>query len=473
MVRLLFIATKDSPSSQVDFAEEHRRIKNEIASTTAGRTIEIDTERAVRDDELGKLIIKHKPSIVHISGHASHDGLRFFDENAALDEHGYSATYVDADQLAHLFSAIASKPRILLLSNCYSETLARRLTKHVDFVVGILGEVEDKVAIAFARGFYSALGEGSSAGEAFGHGQYVAERQKEGCSSQFVHHTRAGLDIEDIILSDATTAAITLASLHRSTVPTLPNHYQPHTALQAAITAAILGAQWPQRCAAILGSGGMGKTVLATAIARSSSVTEHFGPNIFWASFGEEPSLTAIQLQLIRTIELAQGIDISADEPGYLTEGRRRLEHLLTGENLLIFDDIWKVSHLDGFPIPEGSRGLITTRKLEVVSGLSARKYDMTFLEDGQARALLAGWADEPELPQAAQDVVEKCAKVPIALAMIGGLARKKKKKADTMGLHPASPRERQNRPNQTRVTRISKVQNPIRSSRSEYERAG
>ena len=63
--------------------------------------------------------------------------------------------------------AIECNVKCVLLNACYSEIQATAIAEHINFVIGMDKEIGDKAAIAFAVGFYQALGAGRTFEEAY------------------------------------------------------------------------------------------------------------------------------------------------------------------------------------------------------------------------------------------------------------------------------------------------------------------
>jgi len=57
--------------------------------------------------------------------------------------------------------------RGVLLNACYSEIQATAIAKSIEYVIGMTRAIGDKAAIAFAIGFYQALGGGRTIEEAY------------------------------------------------------------------------------------------------------------------------------------------------------------------------------------------------------------------------------------------------------------------------------------------------------------------
>jgi len=114
--------------------------------------IEVSRFERVQASQVQLLISKEKADIVHFAGHGTVDGALLF-ENEERKSKPMGAT-----ELADIFRAVRSdKPRCVVFNSCYSEALARPVSRHIEFVVGMTGEHPDHSAIGFAAGFYFAL----------------------------------------------------------------------------------------------------------------------------------------------------------------------------------------------------------------------------------------------------------------------------------------------------------------------------
>ena len=66
------------------------------------------------------------------------------------------------------------------------------------------------------------------------------------------------------------------------------------------------------------------------------------------------------------------------------------------------------------------SRVLVTTRDARVATALLAKELSLNAMSDDESRELLAAWAGESAdgLPAAAGDVMRRCGRLPLALAI-------------------------------------------------------
>jgi hypothetical protein len=97
-------------------------------------------------------MLDYEPNIVHFCGHGGgQEGLVFEVVTGKIK-------LVSAEALAGLFSLFADRLDCVLLNACYSEVQAKEISRHINSVIGMSQAIGDQAAIAFAVGFYDALG---------------------------------------------------------------------------------------------------------------------------------------------------------------------------------------------------------------------------------------------------------------------------------------------------------------------------
>ena len=115
----------------------------------------------MRVDQLQELLLKHRPQVVHFSGHGSGDG-----EIILADGRGEPHA-VTPDALAETFRLLRGDLRCVVINACHSQPQAEAIAHHVAGVVGMAAPIEDRAAIAFSTAFYRALAFGEDLQNAF------------------------------------------------------------------------------------------------------------------------------------------------------------------------------------------------------------------------------------------------------------------------------------------------------------------
>jgi hypothetical protein len=82
---------------------------------------------------------------------------------------------VETEALANLFALHRDNGQCVVLNACYSSEQAEAICQHIPFVIGMSNSVDAASALAFAVGFYDAIGAGRTYEEAFLHGRNAIE----------------------------------------------------------------------------------------------------------------------------------------------------------------------------------------------------------------------------------------------------------------------------------------------------------
>lgn len=162
--KILVLAANPKATPQLRLEEEVREIEEGLRRAEHRNRFEIRSKWAVRHRDLRRALLDYKPHIIHFSGHGTGKGLM------VEDEMGYAVT-VSKEALSGLFARFSGKVECVILSACFSNPQAEAISKHIDYVVGMKKEINDRAAIEFAVGFYDALGAGESVEEAFEFGR--------------------------------------------------------------------------------------------------------------------------------------------------------------------------------------------------------------------------------------------------------------------------------------------------------------
>ncbi len=162
MVSILFLAADPTDASRLRLGEEFREIqeKLKLAKYRDHFTLELP-QLSVRPSDISQALLDTQPQIVHFSGHGTPTGALCFEDLAGKNNP------VEPGALAALFEQFIGQVNCVVLNACYAEIQAKAIAKHIKFVIGMNQAIGDKAAIAFAVGFYQALGGGRSIEDAY------------------------------------------------------------------------------------------------------------------------------------------------------------------------------------------------------------------------------------------------------------------------------------------------------------------
>jgi WD40 repeat protein len=175
--------------------------------------------------------------------------------------------------------------------------------------------------------------------------------------------------------------------------------------------------------------GGIGKSVLASALAHRPEVRRAFPDGIFWITLGQKPQLAELQRWLAREL---------GDEALFPDErsGKECLRALLVGRKaLLVLDDVWQREDAEAFNVI-GAMGriLLTTRDAGLVTALASNEthYRVELPTEVEAETIFASAAQsKTDAPAMAislaevREIVAQCGRLPLALALCGGMVQK------------------------------------------------
>jgi Leucine-rich repeat (LRR) protein len=197
----------------------------------------------------------------------------------------------------------------------------------------------------------------------------------------------------------------------------------------------------------IVGMGGIGKTTLAQLVYNDEEVKKHFNLRV-WVCVSNNFDLVNIIKSIIEVAKNEQGDSISNIEFPQKKESnvevlqKKLRDEILAGKKyLLVLDDVWneEIQKWDDLKtllfsgICSGSAILVTTRSERVASLMRTMpSHDMAMLSKEDSWELFRKRAfGEAELPQEllefGRKIVYKCAGLPLALKVIGGLMRTKR----------------------------------------------
>lgn len=191
MLKVLLLSANPA-DAPLAIDEEFRAIDAKIRASDHRDYVDLIKHGAVRLEDLPGLLMRHKPHVVHFSGHGDKVAI----ELTSSDGRGH---LVPPSALADIFRVLKDNVRVVLLNACDSAPQAEAIVSVIDCAVGMSDEIEDGAAIAFAAAFYEALGYGKSIQDAFD----LALVQLAGAGADRALaklHKRRGVRPADIIL---------------------------------------------------------------------------------------------------------------------------------------------------------------------------------------------------------------------------------------------------------------------------------
>ncbi len=160
-IKILFLASDPSDASRLRLGQELRDIRERLQLAKERDRFILESRESVRPGDITQAIFDVEPQIVHFSGHGISTG------ELCLEDLVGKIQTVQPDALAALFELVADQVNCVVLNACYSQVQAEAIAQHIPFVIGMKKAIPDHAAIAFAVGFYKALGAGRTVEQAY------------------------------------------------------------------------------------------------------------------------------------------------------------------------------------------------------------------------------------------------------------------------------------------------------------------
>jgi CHAT domain len=161
-IKILFLAANPVDTKyHLQLDREFSQIREKLRTSKKGDSFKLMAEWLVTPDNLQDCLLKHKPHILHFSGHGSETN------GMALEDRMRNIFLLDKGAFAELLKIIKDNIRIVVLNACYTTDQANALTETIDFTVGMNKPIGDRAASVFAAYFYQGLAYGRSVQEAF------------------------------------------------------------------------------------------------------------------------------------------------------------------------------------------------------------------------------------------------------------------------------------------------------------------
>ena len=153
-IKILFLGIQPKGTRVLRIDQESRDTQERIKMSKHRDNFSFKDVRAVRATDLLSNLVNEKPDIVHFSGHG------YEEEGLVFEDNDGKPHVIKPEVIAELFEMITSTSPIkcVILNACYSEPIAEKIAKHVDYVIGMKDAFPDVSAVDFSVGFYDTLG---------------------------------------------------------------------------------------------------------------------------------------------------------------------------------------------------------------------------------------------------------------------------------------------------------------------------
>jgi len=178
-LRVLGIVSSPNDLPALDVGKEQVQLARILDQVAGGRT-ELTWAPAATWASLQDILLRESWHIVHFVGHGGFDPGRGEGVLGLADERG-QAVMVEASRLVSLLREARPMPRLVVLNSCsgatastsnqFSSTAAALVRGGVRAVTAMQYQISDSAAVAFCRGFYSALARGRGIDEAVSSGR--------------------------------------------------------------------------------------------------------------------------------------------------------------------------------------------------------------------------------------------------------------------------------------------------------------
>jgi hypothetical protein len=142
----------------------------------------------------GACVDRRDVNLDRVADPASNRGLVLHDDDGSVH-------VVRNELIARMFALAGSTVKLVLISACDSEPLAKLLTAHVDCAIGVSGTITDEAALAFTRGCWAAIVYGDSVAHAYEAGRLAVECASAAGADRFKLRVRGGVDACHLVLA--------------------------------------------------------------------------------------------------------------------------------------------------------------------------------------------------------------------------------------------------------------------------------
>jgi uncharacterized protein YjbI with pentapeptide repeats len=151
-IKIMLLASDPTDATRLRLGQELRDIQERLQLAKQRERFVLQQQMSVRPRDISQALLEFAPMIVHFSGHGTTTGELCFENEVG------KVQPVKPEALAGLFALVNQQVKCVVLNACYSEIQAKSIAEHIQFVIGMNKAIGDRAAIAFAVGFYTAIG---------------------------------------------------------------------------------------------------------------------------------------------------------------------------------------------------------------------------------------------------------------------------------------------------------------------------
>jgi len=160
-IRILFLSANPWTTARILVDEEAREVFEKLQEGSYRHRFILQKHFAIRPGDIQRLLMMHRPHIVHFSGHGSKR------HRIILGGLPGRGKQIERQPLVDVFALYRKHVRLVFLNACFTRTQAKSLSEVIDYSIGAGKPIGDKEGVAFAGAFYRGLAFGNSVKEAF------------------------------------------------------------------------------------------------------------------------------------------------------------------------------------------------------------------------------------------------------------------------------------------------------------------
>ena len=158
---VLFMSSSPRDQQPLRPDEEFRLVEQELLMSEHRDEFRLVPQVAVRSTDISRALARHRPQIVHFSGHGDDMGRILVGGPLG------NSMPLEIDGLVDIFAAYKDTIQCVIVNACHSGRMARAISAEIDQAIGMRYEIADNAAAQFSVGFYQAIFSGATVERAF------------------------------------------------------------------------------------------------------------------------------------------------------------------------------------------------------------------------------------------------------------------------------------------------------------------